>query len=117
MATTFNANQKGSIRHTTGNDWNGQPKFSSKKKLSFAIINFIVGQQDVSIRVDRSASKGKAEEVSGKFRILTPHNQRIKIGDKVEALNVNLRVNSIFPRYSLDGSLHHKQVDLELWQD
>jgi hypothetical protein len=115
--TTFSANTKAQISRLAGNDWQGQPLYASKKHVKCSVIYFRVGQADVSIRADRSESKGKAEEGAGKVRILLPPKTVINAGDRVDLLGVTLRAIIVFPRISLNGKLHHKQVDLELWEE
>jgi len=117
MTTTFYPNTKAYIYYLAGNDWRGQPRYASKKPMRCSVIDFKISQSDVSIRADRSVSKGRAEEMTGKIRILTPPKLKVSNGDKIKLHNETLRVVTVFPRHSLDGKLHHNQVDLELWQE
>ena len=117
MATTFKGNTKAYLSRQVSTNWQGEIKFGSQKRIRCSIIHFKVGQADVSIRADRSESKGRAEEDSGKFRILVDPKVRMASGDKLQVHNQALRVITVFPRQSLDGKFHHLEVDLEIWQE
>lgn len=115
MRTTFRHTHTVFVSRPIGFDFMGQATYSRPKRARVTVIYFQAGQGRSSIRADRSESKARAEEQSGKVRLLVHPDDAVRLGDKVMMFNEVLRVTNVFPRHDLNGHLHHVQVDLELW--
>lgn len=79
------------------------------------VVRLEVGALKTTVRADASASRGNAEEKVAQSRLLFDHTESISPGDKVEVGSFELEVESVFPRYTVNGLLDHLQVDLKIW--
>lgn len=66
-----------------------------------------------SVRADSSASRGAADEASGKSVILFPNDVTLEVDDAVVIAGFLLEITGIEPRYRISGALDHYEVDLE----
>ena len=72
--------------------------------------------QPTSIRTDKSGSKSSADETVFLGRILIAPDVVPSEDDIIDLYGKQYRIESVFPRYELQGMLHHYQVDLIKWQ-
>lgn len=113
----FKGNVPCTIRKLTDKtDVYGQRVRDTKgKSAKCGIVRLEVGQEKTSVRVDSSATRAHADEITAQSRILFERHVDIAIGDQVEVHGYTLEVTSVFPRYTVNGQLDHFQVDLMVW--
>ena len=109
----FIANTTCKIARRAGNDAYGQPVFGAWERAVCGIVKFDIASEKTSVRTDSSASRGNAREIQASVRLLFPTFHKVAIGDKIEMLDVRLRVVAAFPRLDVAGKLDHYQVDCE----
>lgn len=81
------------------------------------LISYRVGADKTSVRADSSASRGRAEHIEAKVRLMLEPFTQAKIGDRLELLSREgeiLKIDEIFPRYGAFGEIDHYQVDLSV---
>lgn len=80
-----------------------------------AVVRLVTGEDKTSVRADSSASRGHADEIITKSRLLFPPKTEIAVDDLVELLGIKLKVTDIQIRIAVSGVLDHLQVELEHW--
>lgn len=112
--TNFRSMFKGTMQVPTGEfTINGDDKFSDAVEIRYSPVHLRDGIQPTSIRTDKAASKSLAdEEVFDARLMIHPRNVPVKGAIVTLRTNETLRVMKIFPRYSMDGTLNHFEVDL-----
>jgi hypothetical protein len=69
-----------------------------------------------SIRTDKSASQGNADEILADARLLIPSTFRPMIGDVVIVRDIKLTVIGIRQKFTaLIDKFDHYEVDLNIW--
>ena len=96
-------------------DMYGQPTEGKHTDTKCGIIRLEQSSIKTSVRADSSASRGQAIEDTAQSRLLFPANTVIKAKDRVMVAGFTLEVQSIYPRYDIQGRLDHWQVDLDIW--
>ena len=80
------------------------------------VVRLEVGQEQSSVRVDSSASRAHADEMTApNARLLFEKTADVAVGDKVTVFGHDLEVLSVFARHQVHGDLDHYQVDLKIW--
>lgn len=81
-----------------------------------SIIHYRIRTDGTSVRADSTASRGQAEHSEASVRLLMENTSRVEIDDELQVANhkETLQVVEKFPRYDMDGELHHWQVDLKI---
>lgn len=93
----------------------GQPVRGVERKVKCGIVRLEVGILKTSVRADSSASRGQAIEQIAHSRLLFLPVVVIRPNDLVIVRGFTLEVDSIYPRYDVQGNLDHWQVDLHIW--
>lgn len=96
-------------------DLYGEEKLSPVVPARCSVVRLIVRSEKTSVRADSSASGGAADELTSTSRLLFLPRTKINIGDKVEIHNIELRVETIHPRFDVRGRHDHNEVDLTVW--
>ncbi len=90
----------------------GKPQFGSASPGMCGIVRLEQMSEQTSVRADSSASRGSAMEDKIMSRILVPADTHLKTGDQVQLAGFTLVVQSVWPRYGVDGHMDHWQLDL-----
>lgn len=95
----------------------GEAKLTDPVMVRLTPIRLETGFQQTSIRTDKSGSQSRAEESVFQGRVLIHPKYDVKPGDILEVSEIRYKVESIWPRYEMNGVLHHYQVDLSAWRE
>lgn len=85
------------------------------RQAKCSIVKLNVGDQNVTVRADSSASRGAAQEIVADAMLLFPPVYGIKTDDVIDILGFKLKVTQVFPRHSVNGQLDHHQVEAMVW--
>lgn len=113
----FIPNNKGQLSRNLGFNAYGEPSFGPAKTVACGVVHLSMVDQKTSVRTDSSASRGNADEVVFKAKILFPAGTAIFDGDRFVINGQKLRVKAIEPRYAVPGNLDHLEVDFDRWTD
>lgn len=111
----FIPNVRCTITTNSGFDQYGARVAGPSVESMCGIVKLEVGTQRTSVRADSSASRGHNEEAIVDARLLFSAGTDIQSGYKVRVHGFDLKVLSVFPRYSVNGDFDHWQVDLKNW--
>ena len=108
------------IERYIGDSFEGDALFLPKEKIMIAPIKFSERSLKSSIRPDVEPSQTRARELVGHIiRLMIPAEIGVKIGDVIEvnipSVDLRLRVQSFWPRFSVDGRLDHIETEMEVW--
>jgi hypothetical protein len=93
----------------------GKESLQSSAQLYCGVVRLSASNQKTSVRADSSASRGTAIEVTYDSRLLFLPLTEIGRGDKLTIVTLELRVETVQPRFDIRGRLDHLQVDLIAW--
>lgn len=93
----------------------GKRTYGAWVKAPFGIVKLAQQAGKTSVRTDSSASRGSAQEITADARFLFPSTVILNPGDRIRFGEFTLTVESVFPRYSVDGKFDHWQVDCNIW--
>ncbi|MFA9261786.1 MAG: hypothetical protein ACEQSB_00300 [Undibacterium sp.] len=110
----FYPNRVGFLASRTGYDVFARPSFSPEMEVPFASVTLKEIAQKTSVRADSSASRGSADEVYSKVKILMPAYVNAYIGDTFRQDLSKYAISAKHPRYSVFGTLDHFEYDLEI---
>lgn len=110
----FSPNAVGMLYKRAGYDKWGQPVVVEPVECPYAQVNFKREADKTTVRADSSASRGQADEVVSRARILIARFITPEIGDEFEADGNRYRIISVFPRKTVFGRLDHWECDLEI---
>lgn len=110
----FRPNQIGKLHKLTGRDIHARPTYAPPIDCPFAPVNLNVKTDKTNVRADSSASRGSADELISKAKILIVKQIKPGFEDRFEHLEVLYRVVAIHPRYTVTGELDHYEVDMEV---
>lgn len=79
------------------------------------VVRLVIGEDKTSVRADSSASRGHADEIITKSRLLFLGTTLVHVDDLVEVDEIKMKVTDIQRRYDVGGRLDHLQVELEYW--
>lgn len=88
---------------------------SAPDKAKCNVVRLIVRSEKTSVRADSSASRGAGEELTSVSRLLFLPTVQLSIGDRVTVHGVQLKVETMHPRFDVRGRHHHNEVDLMIW--
>lgn len=103
------------IVHSTGHDVYGQVLVGASYPERCAIIELKSVAVKTPVRADSSASRGAAEELQIKAEILLTASTVAKMEDLILINGLSLRIDSMFPRHSIEGVLDHYQITAIEW--
>ena len=104
------------ITKPIGYDEFGTPLFGMPVNVKCCVVKLTGGTKKTSIRTDKSASQGNADELVSESRLLFPPNVSINVGDIVTIRGMKLVVDLIEQKFTaLIGKFDHYQVDLTIW--
>lgn len=105
------------IANATGHNEFGKVTLGLSKVSRCAIVKLLTSTDKTSIRTDRSASQGSADEILADARLLFLPQTNIAVDDVVIVRGVKLQVASTLQRFNaLTETLDHIEVDLLIWQ-
>lgn len=110
----FQPNQIGKLHKITGRDIYSRPSYAAPIGCPFSPVSLAVSTEKTNVRADSSASRGSADELIAKAKILIVPRIRPDFEDRFEHLGILYRVVAIHPRYTVTGGLDHYEVDLEV---
>lgn len=110
----FQPNQIGKLHRLTGRDIHARPTYAEPIDCPFAPVNMNVRTDKTISRADSSASRGSADELIAKAKILVVPRIRPVFDDSFEFAGSHYRVASIHPRFTVTGALDHYEIDLEV---
>lgn len=97
-------------------DLYGNPMFDRPIPAKCGIVKLVVGDQNVTVRADSSASRGAAQEVVANAVLLFSPVYKPKSDDIVDVVGFRLKITSVFPRHSVNGQLDHYEVRAMAWE-
>tara|TARA_R110000851_G_scaffold59347_11_gene137425 strand:- start:13535 stop:13912 length:378 start_codon:yes stop_codon:yes gene_type:complete len=122
MATTLRPRTPCTIKRKTSKfDQYGRAEHTEKRRITkCAIIHLYNETSKTSVRADSSASRGRADERTADVRILLKPTEEIATGDLVSiklkgGLDITMEVNRIFRRPDVEGSIHHIDIEGDIW--
>lgn len=110
----FRPNQIGRLYRLTGRDVHSRPSYAAPIDCPFAPVSLSVKTNKTNVRADSSASRGSADELIARTRILIIPQIEPKFEDSFEFKNTRYRIAAIHPRYTVTGELDHYEADLEV---
>jgi hypothetical protein len=108
----FIPNMDCKVRRVIGTSVYGKPTFGNLEPAMCGIVRLEEMSEKTSVRADSSASRGSAMEDKILSRILVPESVRLKQGDELIVAGFTLVVQSVWPRFAIDGRQDHWQLDL-----
>lgn len=114
-SSNFRPSQKATLRRSIGYDELGKHAFASPKVIRLSVIRLESDVNPTSIRTDKSGTKSRAEEKLHVGRVMIAANEVFKVGDQLDLHDIRWEIDSIHPRFDINGRLHHYQVDLQAW--
>jgi len=111
----INPNVACKIQHPLAHDVYGEEQLSAPVGAVCNVVRLVVRSEKTSVRADSSASGGAADELTSVSRLLFKPLVKISIGDKVTVHNIELKVETLHPRFDVRGRHHHNEVDLTIW--
>ena len=96
-------------------DLYGQPQEGKHTPGMCGVVRLEVGKMKTSVRADSSASRGQAIETVAQSRLLFSPGVVLNLGDRVIIHGFKLEVESVYPRFDVQGRQDHWQVDLNIW--
>lgn len=97
-----------------GYDKFAQVRYSAPVVCPFAPVSMLSRADKTNVRADSSASRGSAEEVLSKIKVLIVPSIKPVFDDILEFNGVKHRVTGVHPRYTVTGKLDHYDTDLEV---
>jgi len=112
----FKANVNCIVTRMNGEtDLYGQTQEGDSYETQVGIVRLEAGAQRTTVRTDASASRANAEERTVIARLMMKATDIVEPGDRISIMSFNLEVESVFPRHTVNGDLHHWQVDCKQW--
>lgn len=93
----------------------GEDGYGEARTVKCGVVRLEVGSYKTSVRADATASRGNASETVAMSRLLFSFNEVLKPGDRVSIQGFELEVESVYPRFTVNGIGDHLQVDLKQW--
>jgi hypothetical protein len=113
----FQPNVLCSLTQTAGTtDVFGNAIYNPSRPAKCGIVKLNVGDQNVTVRADSSASRGAAQEIVADAVLLFPVIYGVKGDDIIDVIGYRLKVTKTFPRHNVNGQLDHIQVEAMIWQ-
>lgn len=113
--STFIPTLKVNVEKQDGYSETGKPVFARAGRVGISPVRLESEYIETSIRTDKSGTKGRAEETVMKGRVLVEKTADIAKGDLLVIYADRWKIESIYPRHDMDGSINHFQVDLSAW--
>lgn len=76
-----------------------------------SVVDMAVIDDKTTVRVDSSATKGNAREITIDARLLMSKNDSIAIGDRIVCMGKSMKIVRISPRHNVVGKLDHYEVE------
>src|SRR5688500_397345 len=105
------------IQRRTGTSVYGKAQFGPAEPAMCGVVRLEEMSEQTSVRADSSASRGSAMEDKILSRILLPGHVHLKQGDLVMVSGFTMVVQSVWPRFAIDGRQDHWQLDLLIKAD
>jgi hypothetical protein len=112
----FRPNNKCQVQHTTGFNEYGEEVLQTAATVPCTFLQLRESTAPTPLG-NESASHGAVKEIVASSRILFPAIVDIRMGDKVTAAGLELRVYSINKKFDIKGRLDHQEVELVAWGD
>lgn len=109
----FRPNQVAQIKRTLGRDFHSRPTFSPAEDIEIAIVKLERSDVVTTVRADSSASRGAAEELITKGKILTKHE--VSRGDVLIMAGGEYKIVMKHSRFTVTGVLDHLECDVETY--
>lgn len=110
----FRPNQVGKLLKNTGYDKYAQVKFADPIDCPFAVVSLLSRADKTNVRADSSASRGSADEILSKVKILIVPTIKPGFDDVFIFNDTKHRITGVHPRYTVTGTLDHYEADLEV---
>jgi len=105
------------ISSIAGHNEYGREYLGAERKARCCVVKLSGSTKKTSIRTDKSASQGDADEIVADARLLFPDGTNIEVGDVVVIRGRRLVVDSIEEKFqALTNKFDHYQVDLLIWR-
>ncbi|MEO9497585.1 MAG: hypothetical protein ABJG42_24140 [Vibrio splendidus] len=115
--SNFISNGSGKLFKPLGFNRYGGVRYGSVGTYAIGISKFLTKEKELSIRVDRSASKAMAYENTADVVITIEPRSKIKVGYGLKMKGSMLRVQYVQEVYDLVGVLDHFVVGLNFWDE
>lgn len=96
----------------TGRNRHAEEIYSDPVKIGFSPVRLERVIEKTSVRADSSASRGQADQVVVKTKILIDWPWNVGLDDRIEIDGALYRVAMVHKRYNVWGKLDHKECDL-----
>ncbi|CDT52591.1 hypothetical protein VCR15J2_390009 [Vibrio coralliirubri] len=116
MSSSFVPNAKGALYRAAGFTRYGEARFRKQGVYPITILKFKEEDKEVSIRVDRSASKSMARQETSDVEICISPRSKVKVSDMMIIKRRKLKVVTVEELYDLLGDLVHYEVGLQAQQ-
>lgn len=100
---------------STETDMYGNQVMLPSRPAKCGIVKLNVGDQNVTVRADSSASRGAAQETVADAILLFPVIYGVKTDDVIDVIGYKLKVTMVRARHSVNGQLDHHQVEAMVW--
>ena len=95
-------------------DIHSRISYGAAVRCPCAIVNLDVESLKTSVRADSSASRGSADEIVSKAKILVVTSVAPKIGDKFLIDGLELLISATHTRRRVSGQVDHIECGLEM---
>ncbi|WP_456868323.1 hypothetical protein [Galbibacter sp. BG1] len=110
----FRPNQTGRLHRLEGRDIYSRPTYADPIDCPFAPVSLSVKTDKTNVRADSSASRGSADELIARTRILIIPQIKPNFDDLFDFDGTHYRIVAIHPRYTITGEMDHYEADLEV---
>ena len=105
------------IATQSGYDAHGKQMLGQNQPIKCAVVKLANSVKKTSIRTDRSASQGNADEIIADARLLFNESVNPQVGDVITIRGIQLVVDVVEHKFNaLSDKFDHYQVDLSIWQ-
>ena len=112
----FKGKVKMIIERLDSYDEYGQPLLSFVATTFCSVVKLETNNEKTPIRATESASHSNANELTSDSVLLINPNAKVKTGDKLTVLGIELKLDKLNLKHDASGKLDHLQVGCSKWQ-
>lgn len=113
----FNPNTTCVIVKKSGYNAYGEPLRAERVTEKCALLNAGVSMRKSSVRADSSASRGNAIETTAEYWLILMPDTVAELDDIIEINNIQVKINQLIPRFSLNAQHDHTEAICEMWNE
>lgn len=103
------------LRKRVGSNAYGEHRLDEPVQIGCAVVKLNSVATVTSVRADRSASRGAANEELVDAILLVAKDANVVLNDQIEFHGILLRVNGIVPKFNIKGVHDYNELNLTIW--